>query len=350
MKIVRVVYLTLALSIGPILGFGQKPVNGVVKITTYKQGVENSKGAGFIVGNLGKEFYIVTAFHNLMVNRMTGELVDDIQIEFYDAQGNPARFKAELPRRISSEYDLALLTTRVQFFGTVLPYKFKAHNASKIRAKEEVSIIGHPLDRDFFYNSLNQTIVSEQPHKIDFTNQYVHQGFSGGPLLTGKSERLMGMVTQTAGGNASALKIDEILFFLESWRIPINLIKDPIERRTYLNGSVFLASLSAGFYFHQQSLDKYELYERFESDDAAFKVTGKDRQALFDDAKAQRTYKNIAFGTSALSVLLETSFQLGLIGKKKKHRKELLIGNDRSSLQITPNFYGGVQMNYRKKF
>lgn len=292
----------------------EKILNGVVKITTFDyQGEVLQEGTGFITGTSDYEMYIVTASHVV-------ENAISVQIMFY----GPAKrtCKAEVLKREGEPYDIAVLAARPQFPEEFEYYKFKKSQQKNIKPNTPVGLVGHPYGYNFEINQMNHVRQPGAPYEILITANFINQGNSGGPLYSKKKRQLLGMVTRVQGNGAVAVKADEILWYLDKWKIPYNLIKRPVHKSTYMLGGASAGALALGYHFNMKGVKTYDKYQSYRDPQALFEKEQTTQDALFKDAQNYYLYRNISYGAAAATFVCGILVETGVMKKVFKKRKE----------------------------
>ncbi len=318
-------FLFLLLSSQSFL-FAQESISNVVKIITYDQaGAVSQEGAGIIVGQEGRDIYIITAFHVV-------ENGHNIQVQLYGPRTKT--YKAELSTRVEEDLDLAVMIITVPFDEYKELKKLRKSNKNKFKTNTEIAFIGHPFDKNWTYNDLNKIRPSEKPNELKITNELIDEGYSGGPLLLQKNGHFLGMLTQVDGIEATVIKTDEILWYLDKWQVPYNLIKKPVKKMTYYLGGGAVASGLASYYFYTQKTDHYDLYKAFRVEESLLEKHGKTHDEVLSAAKTNQTLHVITFIASILSGATALATELEIIKFKKKHSQGGTLG----TLEFTPDY------------
>ena len=181
----------------------------VVKIHSHLVDQADETGAGIVVRLDGGIAYILTAFHVV-------DGAETIEVEFHD---DPVRrFSAEL-LRFDEPLDIAVIFVDDDRIPTELP-KFSLPIATNLTEGTEVAAIGHqPGNLDWQVS--RETVTNENdpldPRIFLFTKGGIDRGNSGGPILSG--DALIGVVVAKKPTFGAAVKIDNVLPYLDQWRV-----------------------------------------------------------------------------------------------------------------------------------
>jgi hypothetical protein len=315
-------YLAALLAL-PVHSFGQDKLEGVVVVKAFDEyGNDIRVGAGIIVGCdlVQREMYIITAYH-VIRDAHTFKIQENI---------HPKRdeYTAQLGTQVNEELDLAVLIVDVPASEIVQNYyKFKKSNTKKVKPKTPVTIVGHPFGHYWLVNEENRIIAPDDPSQLKFTKHFLDYGNSGGPVMK-KKGALLGMATTVNPNNsAEAAKIDDILFYLDQWKIPYNLVRKPIKKGTYyMAGAGTLLGLSS-YYFYEKRRKSYHTYTTYQVENSLLVNKGKTRDEVMDNAKMNNTLHVITFVGSAVGFGMAIVNELGWLEKKPSPSSSGLIGN-----------------------
>ncbi|MBK8705346.1 MAG: trypsin-like peptidase domain-containing protein [Saprospiraceae bacterium] len=272
----------------------QNILQGVALIKTVNQeGSEGETGAGIVSGRTGDQLFIVTAYH----------VVKDAQsITVRLNQASWTEFPATLHYQVSEELDIAVVVAKIPANAPINYYEFRRGNIEELKVDQAVSCIGHPYGAEWTYNKMN-TLTNTRlgTYQLGFSSLGVNPGFSGGALVERKKGRLLGLITEvSSGASATAVNIDEVINYLQKWRIPTNFLlpyKEPLNPLTYVFGGLAVAGVGAGLYFNKDGVDQYEIYKS-NLDETAPVYQGLSRDDMLQKAKDDYKWRNISYAAS----------------------------------------------------
>lgn len=203
--------------------------NGVIKITTYKNGDESKKGAGIVIGKGSNEIFILTA-HHILFFEPDSSLVDSSEIVLYSRhlfRGNLAQYNYHY----NESLDVGIITLKIESkeFDTIkddFP-TFVLAQQDTLTTNEKVTVIGHLTDEEWVKVTVNEILTTsfeDDVQKFTFTPIAIQRGYSGGPVFD-KEQNLIGVVLRVGSSQGVATEITTVLKWLKARRIPTNLIR-----------------------------------------------------------------------------------------------------------------------------
>jgi hypothetical protein len=190
----------------------------MIRATLESQGQLNEVfGAGVIAGWENGLVYIFTANH---VVRERFEIAENITAEFFDFPGRPVT--ALLLRDFDSERDLAMVSVDTSLLPQnvidALP-PLVTGDVNTLRFGERVFAVGYKGSKTWATLGLSEFYDLELDMVV-FGSSSIDKGASGGGLFNENWE-LIGMVVNTNGSEAKAVRIDRIVELLSQWRYPV---------------------------------------------------------------------------------------------------------------------------------
>lgn len=310
----------------------QNFLNGVVKIqTSSPSGAEGETGAGIVAGQIGYKVFILTAWHVV-------ENAEAIIVQFNGVSWKD--YPARLHGQVNFDLDIAVLVAEVPWNEGVQFFNYREADYDDLKKGDPVTAVGHPYGAAWSVNKMN-SITNERfgTYEVSFTAMGIQPGFSGGPLLDRKKNRLLGMITRVEpNSTAVAVTFNEIKRYLTDWSIPYSFIlpyKEPLRTSTYILGGLAIGATAAGVYFNDQGAEEYALYKQYRDPVAFLEKEGRDRDEVYGSAKDFYTYRNISYGVAGGLALAAV---LANVIKPKKSKT--------SSRPSGPsNFYGSIDLS-----
>lgn len=193
---------------------------GVVKLTVSKEQGRGT-GAGIVLGREDGVVFVLTALHVVAQ-------ANKIEAEFFDKRN--FLFEA---KPIESQYDpLDLAVVRIEPRpGIATPTDFPSFTlgaVDELKLGATMSSIGHAQE-DWQLNprmhALSKKESMNDVQRFRFSDPGVGGGSSGGPVFD-EQGRLLGMITEEAGGggHAVAVKIDAAERQLKGWKVPLDFL------------------------------------------------------------------------------------------------------------------------------
>ncbi|MCB0550135.1 MAG: trypsin-like peptidase domain-containing protein [Phaeodactylibacter sp.] len=296
----------------------QNFLNGTAQISVQDEnGYEIARGSGIVTGRRGAQVFVVTAYHVVEIGTFFEVRIKEVSWRAYQAQ---------LHMEVNRDLDLAVLIAYVPEMDNIHHYKFRQANLDHLLAQDPVTCIGNPADMDWAMNKMNVVVDPDYgAYEISFTGTGIEPGFSGGPLLERKKNRLLGMVTDiTPGANGVAVKIDQVITYLRRWNVSFEFLQEyiePVEWQSYVLGGLAVGAFIGGVYYNSQGVDKYNDYENFKVIDAPL-YQGASRESLRIDAKNDYRMRNYAYILSGVSVAVAIPMEFDWIGRKKKKKRK----------------------------
>ncbi len=206
------------------LAFGQIPegpeldaAKSLVVMIEGKLGEAPTQGAGIVFAVQGDLVYIATAYH---VVRPGEKRATDLKVRFWQKQTES--FPADHFDDARSEYDLAVLRVRAPGLQFRLD---RLADLTSFKESDKVYAIGYPGGTKRWGVTYSPgTIDDVQTLRLSVQSAYIKAGHSGGALIDDRM-RLAGMVLDTDGVTASALRIDLLVSFLRDIRVPVQLTR-----------------------------------------------------------------------------------------------------------------------------
>lgn len=183
-------------------------------------------GAGFVVGNSGNDFYIVTAAHVIATQGQTHE---NIQVYFNQRQSTAksANFKG-----IDEVKDLGLIEVKGVDYVKLSRLAYKKD--LRLQQGEKVINIGHPNGQEWFINLQEQVNIPQNPknnYEFGITSVAIASGSSGSPVFS-RDYRWIGLITETNSIIGTCVVARQIISLVESLGYPTNLVDPNIDPPT----------------------------------------------------------------------------------------------------------------------
>jgi hypothetical protein len=188
---------------------------GVVKIVAHKPNNVTDTGAGIITGLDGATALIATVRHLLAG-------AQKIEVVFFEKQYS--EFPARTFRRFDEDLDIGLVLAEIPAdLAANIAQRFPTGDPADLREGDRITIIGHPLNREWQATLNTNTIAgvsdSGDLRKFRFTKTALERGNSGGPIFNADGA-LIGLVTRLDPIHGVAVKIDALLAVLrQEWGI-----------------------------------------------------------------------------------------------------------------------------------
>ncbi len=178
-------------------------------------GENSTRGGGIVFAVDGGRVYIATAYH---VVRPGEKRATELKVRFRQRPNDS--YTGEHHEDASFEHDLAIL--KVRALGLQFQLDVLADSAS-FRESVKVFAIGYPRGSRWGVNQTPGMITEVRSQKLFVESPYITVGHSGGALVDDRM-RLTGMVLDTDGAIASALRIDRLVAILrEDVKLPVQL-------------------------------------------------------------------------------------------------------------------------------
>jgi hypothetical protein len=177
---------------------------------------QHTQGAGIVFAVSDGWTYIATAYH---VVRKGDTRATDLKVRFF--QEPLETFDAEHYDNAKQELDLAVL--RVKTAQLSFPFT-RISDMKSLKESQLVYAIGHPPSAgpwDVIYQP--GSIGNIGSSILDVQYIYIKPGYSGGALID-ENKMIVGMVLNTDGTSAGALRIDQIIEILRrDLKLPVQL-------------------------------------------------------------------------------------------------------------------------------
>lgn len=271
--------------LSPLTSSAQKVLAGVVRIETtdiFDQAAET--GAGMLINKSGRVHYVITAYHVVRDAKT-------VRVQFYNEGGKTYPVKIT-NIEASPELDLALLRLE-RPPANIAP--FRMVDPFSLKTGRPVTMVGHPRGgKNWEVNKRNQIKdLKFAPAKIAITNLGVAGGFSGGPLLSRKKDRLIGMINERNSVQVISTDIEDIYVQLQDWGISPDLLLEPRRSLHPLTFPLLGASSGAialGVINRNDISDKYAIYrEHRDATAPIYEEIGIPREELLDHLKNKKT-------------------------------------------------------------
>ncbi len=217
-RIIGLMLLVRALALGQISeGPELDAAKNLVVMIEGKLGENPTQGAGIVFAVQGDLVYIATAYH---VVRPGEKRATDLKVRFWQRQTES--FPADHYDDARSEHDLAVLRVRAPGLQFRLD---RLADLTSSKESDKVYAIGYPGGTKRWGVTYSPgTIDDVQTLRLSVQSAYIKAGHSGGALIDDRM-RLAGMVLDTDGVTASALRIDLLVSFLRDIRVPVQLTR-----------------------------------------------------------------------------------------------------------------------------
>ena len=205
------------------LAFGQisegpelDAAKSLVVMIEGKLGENPTQGAGIVFAAQGDLVYIATAYH---VVRPGERRATDLKVRFWHRQTES--FSADHYDDARSEHDLAVIRVRAPGLQFRLD---RLADLTSFKEPDKVYAIGYPGGtKRWGVTHIAGIIDDVQTLRLSVQSTYIKAGHSGGALVDDRM-RLAGMVLDTDGVTASALRIDRLVEILRiEIKIPVQL-------------------------------------------------------------------------------------------------------------------------------
>ncbi len=304
--------------------FSQNFINGTAKVIVQDEnGYEVASGSGIITGRKGSQIFVATAYHVVEGGKF-------FEVRIKEVSWRP--YQAQLHIEVNRDLDLAVLIAYVPELDNIHYYRYRLANLDNLVGEDPVTCVGNPPDRDWALNKMNVVVdPAYGAHEISFTGTGIEPGFSGGPLLERKRNRLLGMITEvTPGANGVAVSIDQVITYLKRWNVNHEFLlpyKEPVEWQTYALGGLAVGAFVTGVIYNSKGVDKYDDYLRHRDLTAPI-YEGTDRESLRLAAQDDYDIRNYAYGVSGLAIAVAVPLEFDWIGRKakKKRKRPTAIG------------------------
>jgi formylglycine-generating enzyme required for sulfatase activity len=193
---------------------------------------ETTQGAGVVFAVSEGWVYIVTVFHVVRQNGPDGgedRLASDLKVRFYnDPSTNVRAF------HVMAGNGLAVIRVKVAPPGLVVPevrpsiswaeFNF-ARRGDPGRLKNSSLVYGVGQGgKDWGVTYQAGSVSAVDPMWIEVQSAYIVHGHSGGALID-REGRILGLINQTDGTTAQAMRIDKVLETLSlDFRLPVQLV------------------------------------------------------------------------------------------------------------------------------
>ena len=205
-----------------VKGSAGKYNNCVVKIIT-----PNETGAGIVIGTKDGDIFILTAYHVVKDAHKIGVAL--FAKRYAESPADAIKFNEDL--------DVAVIRIRSNDQFPTIQWR------KDLRLKEKITIIGHPADLDWQFESEEIVRLESQDdsRKFLYSSPAVRRGVSGGGVFD-ENWALLGMTLgRGPSGLAIAVTSNSLVNLLETWGIPrsyLTAVQDPRIQSPYEPGDI----------------------------------------------------------------------------------------------------------------
>lgn len=256
----------------------------VVKITAKFSSDDKEYGFGFIVGESGNDFYIITANH-VIGRKLCNKVAEKIFVRFFQGEEGEAKVVQQLS---SCKPDIALLKIEkdaTSWAENAIHWDARSCTAwcSNWEKDQQIWFIGNPSTNEDSWKvqpSVNRKAIildsSEKQSEFIVFDDFgsVQRGTSGAPVIT--KGGIVGMIVEDNIDNAIALRLDSIKYFVEenggNWNLRkkarCSIIDDDIVKIIYNDSTQDLAQrinkalTAAGFKVETKDFSAFASYVR----------------------------------------------------------------------------------------
>ena len=334
--------------------FAQKidHLDGVVIVENFndRRSNEVATGSGFIVGVVNNDIYIATANH-LVDNG------DGIKVTF-----NNNKFKSfpgVLEDVFDDRLDLALVRVPIAKEDNIPLYIFRYSKLDKLKENKKVTVLGgNPAGQLTFTENKSNTIISTNQDKLlTITSVGITEGFSGGPVLEKKNNRIIGMLIRIDPGIAKVVKIDDIMEQLGSWGVPINFLVKPNRSRPitcYILEGTGLIGSYIGNQLNDDIINDKNKALKYYTDEALMAVTGETHASLEQKRQRDADYRDGLYWSALACAVASTAWfwrRNGKNNKKLLENKGLNYDPTKNTKNVLKlSSFGGIEYGYIWKF
>lgn len=284
-------------------------------------------GSGVVVGYGYRSTYILTARHVVeeyftlsSLDALTDEPepLPSVYIHLY-GQAEPLEARV-VTDAYEKDVDLAVLKIAPIDIGFE---RIPVEKLSYVKSDEAVSALGFPFGTEFTPNKVNRVSrLNVANYKMSFGGYGIMNGYSGGLLAIGNKNRAIGIIIEKEGAEiATAIRINEVINFLEREEISIQYLKKPRTRLnplTYLFAASTLVGIVGGIEFNDQGNQEFALFQSSSvpgvfTDRASelFPETeGRSRAQIYRDGEAAYRNRDISYLIGGISPFLALTVNL----------------------------------------
>ncbi len=193
---------------------------------TWDGGNAVSQGAGIVFGAQSGRLYIATADHVVRPRANDFGVVDAVEVGFYALPGQG--FPAEVLRPLEGDFDLAVLSVRVEDLG-ISASSFPFHRFGEDRAlrrADQMFTVGQGSGRPWLTLLGAVNILESEEGLLDLQFSDVTPGDSGGGVFTEEGE-LIGMMLNINPPAVEVLGVDLLKAILAESRYPLGEVGEP---------------------------------------------------------------------------------------------------------------------------
>jgi S1-C subfamily serine protease len=191
-------------------------------------------GAGIIVGTDARGLLIVTAAH-VVRKRPEGTPARAIWVCFASQGSRRAATLASLDTVRRKGFDVAVIRVAGDARSLerwIPPSWDRQGHLTEVARDDPVNPVGCPNDRCWQTPTPADRVSFAGKIEIEFQSAFVDEGSSGGALFN-RSWEVIGMLVGEEPPHGRAIRIDQIVAQLDTWRIPLRLEKASYPRGGY---------------------------------------------------------------------------------------------------------------------